>query len=374
MSVELFEVIDLKEGAGRVDREAGLIRGVKLLGWKSANGRTYDPAGVNPSLYEGRVVNCNHAKSGQERDVRDRIGRTVNVVKKRDGLYGDLEILRSHPVAGAVFEAAERMPGLFGLSHTARGRERQGSRGAVIEAVQSVQSVDLVGDPATVAGLYESRRTKVAKVKVTDLYEQLKGTRPLYAKALQEMAEAGVMSPGAMMDPPAGEASGTDHKQALRDACKAVLDDESLSEEEMVAKIKKILKIINGGSKGDGPPVGDDDSADDEAPAETEESKKDRAELAQLRVEKRVRTAAEKAGVRVTTALLESIRPDITDEQIKALLADRAGAPAGRPGARSATPPAPEKGKGKATDVRESRTAETVPDDRASAGKWLSGR
>ncbi|HEY6114775.1 MAG TPA: hypothetical protein VI172_02350, partial [Candidatus Dormibacteraeota bacterium] len=249
----------------------------------------------------------------------------------------------------------------------------------VVESLTSVSSIDCVAQPATVAGMYESRSNPVKK-KVTELHEQLKKSRPEYARALKEMAEAGVMSPGAMMDEPAGDAMATDHRQALKDACKAVLDDESLSEEEMIQKIKKILKIINGGSKGGDVPDfgGDDDAADDdgEDKGKKEESKKEAAELAQLRTEKRVRVAAEKAGVKVTAALLESLRPDITDEQIKALLAQPTPG-AGRPGARSA-PGLPKAltpaGKGKDSTVTESKKEEKVPEDRAALGKWLSGR
>ena len=55
-----------------MDRDAGVIRGVKLLGWASANGREYLPAGVDPALYEGRVVNIDHAASGKSASARDR--------------------------------------------------------------------------------------------------------------------------------------------------------------------------------------------------------------------------------------------------------------------------------------------------------------
>src|SRR5262245_31890456 len=220
MSVLLRECIDLHEGRPRlrVDRAAGVIRNVKILGWRSANGRDYDPQGVDPALYENRPVNINHLRPGQERSVYDRFGRTVNCVRRADGIYGDLEYLKSHPQAGPVAEAAERMPGVYGLSHVARGHQTAGTGSAY--AVESVQSVDLVGDPATVAGLHESRGITPVKT-LAAMIEDLDRSRPVYARALREVAEAGIMSPDASWGDPGGavedDADGG-HEQALLDA------------------------------------------------------------------------------------------------------------------------------------------------------------
>ena len=101
------------------------------LGWSSVNGNTYDPEGVDPAMYDGRVVNVNHVEEGRCGSAYDRFGRIVNVRKDAGGLRGDLEYLKAHPLAGAVAEAAERMANLFGLSHRVargdyRGRPKSG--------------------------------------------------------------------------------------------------------------------------------------------------------------------------------------------------------------------------------------------------------
>jgi hypothetical protein len=106
-------------------------------------------------MYESKPCNLNHKKGAGDRGVRDRIGRVVNVVKRHDGLWGTLQVLRSSPYAEMVFECAERMPECMGLSHTAQGRERCGPKGVVIEAVTEVTSVDLVADYASTRGLAE---------------------------------------------------------------------------------------------------------------------------------------------------------------------------------------------------------------------------
>ncbi len=156
----LVEHVQQSTSPLRVDRDRGVIHSVKLLGWKSSNGRTYSEGGVDASMYDGRPVNVNHLRSGQERSAYDRLGVIRNPVKRKGGVYGDLHLLKSHPLAPAILEAAERMPEAFGMSHTARGRAS--SRGDVIERVEEVVSCDVVGDPATTRGLHESRGRTIA--------------------------------------------------------------------------------------------------------------------------------------------------------------------------------------------------------------------
>ena len=50
----------------RVDGKRSVIHGVKLLGFRSRNGRTYLPAALEQAsgLYEGAKVNLNHPKGG----------------------------------------------------------------------------------------------------------------------------------------------------------------------------------------------------------------------------------------------------------------------------------------------------------------------
>lgn len=392
-TIQLQECLDLFESSGgpRVDRDAGVIRGVKLLGWSSANGREYLAEGVDPSMYEGRPVNVNHVRSGQDRSAYDRFGRTVNCVKRANGIYGDLEYLKTHPLAGPVTEAAERMPGVYGLSHTARGRQRAGSRGAVIEAVESVQSVDLVGDPATVAGLYESRTFPVTK-KISDLIESLKKTRPGYARALREAVESGVMSSTYGMDEPAapeGDATpdeDTDHQQAIFDACKAVIDDPELDKDAKLDKLKKLLGVAHDepdgdeGGEGEGDMDGSEGSSDDEAREESRKMKKTekdlqeaRKENARLKAREMIRNLADEANVKLPKTLLEHLDPHITEAGAKKLIAELKGSTGSvRQQPRSGSPLPRQTGKGKAgtSTVTESRE-EKVPDQ--DIGKWLAG-
>jgi len=160
-TVQLFERA-MVDYASRVDAERGVILGVRILGPKSANGYEYTPEAIReaPGLYEGIKVLYNHpprSAPNAERVVDDVAGWLESVRVERGGLVGDLHLLLADPRAAKVLEAASKRPESFGLSHNASGRfgERNGRR--VVEAILSVRSVDLVADPATTRGLFESK-------------------------------------------------------------------------------------------------------------------------------------------------------------------------------------------------------------------------
>lgn len=142
----------------RVDRERGVIHGVKILGLESANKRSYSRQALQQAvtLYEGKAVNVDHTPSGQLRSYRDRIGKLVNVHLGSDGLYGDLIVNPKHPLAEQLFWDAEHAPENVGLSHDARGKTVIRDGKMIVESIASVRSVDLVAEPATTRSLYEA--------------------------------------------------------------------------------------------------------------------------------------------------------------------------------------------------------------------------
>ncbi|RPI88840.1 MAG: hypothetical protein EHM42_04060 [Planctomycetaceae bacterium] len=156
---------DLKEvtfsEAPVVDRDQGVIRGVKILGRHSKNNRVYSDAALNQAayLYEGLAVNLDHPLRSQtagDRLVADGFGWLTSVGVRESGVFGDLHFLRSHPQAPMIAEAAERNPRRFGLSHNAVGRVALRDGAAIVEAIDRVHSVDVVQNPATCLGLFES--------------------------------------------------------------------------------------------------------------------------------------------------------------------------------------------------------------------------
>ena len=365
MSVHLQECLSLSEGgrAVRVDRERGIIHGCKILGWQSANGRRYEPDGVEARLYEGRRVNAGHVRVAGDRDPRDTYAVLEGVTKSADGLYADrLQLLNPKgEFEQRILGAAEKAPHLFGLSHTARGREKAGSGGRIIEAVESVESVDLVSDPATVSGFFESRNPTV---KLKDLIESLKAKRPRYAKALQEAVDSGVMSPDAPMDaPPDAPPADGDHESAILDAAAAVLRDDSLSVADKLKKIRTLLMMTGGKSDSGGEPGGDEPAT---------ESRRLRDENARLLAEKLVRKEAAKANVPLSETLCEALaRPGMTEQQAQAVVNELKGAGAGGQRVRSAGPVSPPAGgnKGGSGGVQESKTE--IPAGAKDRAAWL---
>lgn len=157
--MRLFERI---AGGGKVDREAGVVYGVKVLGRESKNGRVYSAEAIERAkgLYENAVVNADHpAQPGRDRSIQDRIGWLRNVRVGTDGLYADLHLLMSDPRAPKIIEAAEKNPALLGLSHNAEGRTHQQGDLTIVDEISEVHSVDVVADPASVNGLFEGVQT-----------------------------------------------------------------------------------------------------------------------------------------------------------------------------------------------------------------------
>lgn len=161
MSESLQEFITSRGVSLRVDRQAGVIRGVKVLGLESQNGRSYLPEALAAAapLYEGAKVNVNHPKSfpSAPRDYQDRLGAIHNVaLRGNEGLFADLHFNPQHALAGQLAWDAEHAPENVGFSHNVLARMAKRGERTVVEAITKVQSVDLVADPATTRGLFES--------------------------------------------------------------------------------------------------------------------------------------------------------------------------------------------------------------------------
>ncbi|MBA3480588.1 MAG: hypothetical protein H0T51_02130 [Pirellulales bacterium] len=160
MTEVLQEYVDSRGVTLRVDRAGGVLRGVKLIGLESLNGRRYRPAALSAAvgLYEGAKVNVNHPKDGPlaPRDYRDRLG-VIRQVEFRpdDGLFGNLHFNPKHALAEQLAWDAEHNPRNVGFSHNVLARLLREGEQTVVEAITHVQSVDLVADPAATQGLFE---------------------------------------------------------------------------------------------------------------------------------------------------------------------------------------------------------------------------
>lgn len=186
-----------------VDADAGIIRGVKALGRISANGRVYSERAMQDAvrLYDGVKVYLDHPTERESRErqgvrsVRDLVGelRQPRLAESGAGVRGDLHLLDPSSTEGRkVLAVATRMPRAMGHSHRAWGpTSRQDDGTDVVEGLERVASLDLVSDPATTRGLYESitddeppEEDDVSKLTL----EQLKKDHPALVE--QVLAEA----------------------------------------------------------------------------------------------------------------------------------------------------------------------------------------
>ena len=192
MNELLQEFVDSRGVTLRIDREQGLLRGVKLLGQESRNGRRYLPEALTAAagLYEGAKVNVNHPKTGPlaPRDYQERIGVVRNVAARPgEGLFGDLHFNPKHALAEQLLWDAEYAPENVGLSHNVQARTSKQGEQTVVEAILHVQSVDLVADPATTRGLFESESSVSLHTATVDL---LRLARPDLVTQLTESLAA----------------------------------------------------------------------------------------------------------------------------------------------------------------------------------------
>jgi len=249
----------------RVDRDKGILYGVKVLGLESQNGRRYTPEAVQRalSMYEGLGVYTNHPKNpGDVRDVRDRFGWFEGIRRDTDGgLRGNFHLLDpGDPLSVKVMNAAEQKPDLYGFSHNAEGDGYRDADGTfIVEEITDVRSVDLVTEPATTGGLFEGRnrnRTmkklilrkfletvtlpKLAKVKAKVPAKAIK-------KLLAEEKEACVLDEEDMgmempEDDAAAPADGSDWRASLATVAGQLMAAEDPEAHEIAKKLVGILK------------------------------------------------------------------------------------------------------------------------------------
>ncbi|KKL91816.1 hypothetical protein LCGC14_1890930, partial [marine sediment metagenome] len=137
----------------------GVIKGVKIIGTKSNNGRSYPQAVLTQAMamYEGQQVYMLHPTAREKRQgsrqLDDHFGTLMDVreIPGKPGLFCDLHTKQSHPMAGLIMENAEGST--FGLSHNAV--VEFGDDGTTVTKIVRVNSVDLVDQPATTHNLFE---------------------------------------------------------------------------------------------------------------------------------------------------------------------------------------------------------------------------
>lgn len=356
-TIDLYEDIVRGQRKLRVDREKGIVYGVKVLGLESVNGRRYLPEAIRDAvgLYEGIGVYENHPRQPNDpRACNDRFGWLENVqVGEGGALYGDLHILLPESeLAKKVFKAAEEKPDLFGLSHNAKGEGENDTDGIfVVRKIVDLRSVDVVTEPATTGGLLEQRGKRVMAIKIKALFENSWKKyaakckkRPKLAARMKRLVEDdayGVMDDDAPADVAEVPA---DHEEALKDgfeaSVSAIVKQCLDGEEEPGECIKKIAELLKAHDKLAGGDDAEEDDVEEEEeepgkkPPEDEDKKEteEQRRLKQLERKDKARDLCEDMGIVCDKVLLEALTALPDERAMKRLLEREKGKPAGGKG------------------------------------------
>ena len=186
-----------------------IIHNVKLLGSISRNKRRYSDQAMKDAvrLYENAPAFFDHPTKSElrERDgvrkVRDLAGKILNPRRAPGEVRGDIQMI-DVPENGSVnpktwlTALVEQMPDMAGFSHRAQGVLKKGEDGDVVESLSDVFALELVTEPATSNGLFESlEKTLDPQEKDMDMkdltLEGLSKDRPDLVKAIETAINEG---------------------------------------------------------------------------------------------------------------------------------------------------------------------------------------
>ena len=164
MTELLYETVLTSGDSVKIDREAGVLYGVKIIGCDSRNGRHYPNDTLRQAipLYENSKVNLDHPDGDprRSRSYHARFGMIRNVqLRENEGLYADFWFNPKHSIAEQLLWDAEHAPDNVGFSHNVEAVVKRQSTTALVEKIVAVRSVDLVADPASTQGLFESEQS-----------------------------------------------------------------------------------------------------------------------------------------------------------------------------------------------------------------------
>lgn len=378
---DLFAV-QIQESSIDADLARCVLPRVKVIGPDSVNGRVYLPETLRSAvpLYEGASVNTDHPDRPQgSRSVFDRLGWLSNCRAEADGIYGDLHYNPKHPYAEQLVWWAKNNPSKVGLSHNAIGTGKERPDGVLeVTKIVEVKSVDLVADPATVKGLYESRKQRekqvLVKIKFRTWMEHVQAKiasklsvvkKARLERCLKEMddpdsppamlADTDVVDPGDSDDPTESLTKG------FKAAISAIIDDDTLDAKAKAKKIKQYLtaheKLLADDSEGpdnasDAEEEDDTDDAEDDPVADKKKKPADEGkankkpaegqsalaeaqlkELDELRAREKVRANRDKAVTLckaaklpeavVTDYFLDTLAKLPNEAEMKACIEDR---------------------------------------------------
>ena len=177
-----------------------VIQNVSLLGAESANGYTYTEAALKDaaSLLDGAVQYTNHSFTDAPRDVNESFSevRNVRFDQGAQKVFGDMYLVNTPWIREELFPRIERFAHKFGNSIVCWGEFEERDGKEYVTKITAVESCDLVSDPATNKGLFESIKNKTSpggeqdmKFTAKDVRENKEVFEELKQEILKEVKE-----------------------------------------------------------------------------------------------------------------------------------------------------------------------------------------
>ena len=189
--------------------EGLVIHNVKFLGAVSKNNRIYSQRALMDAvdLYAGVRIMVDHPTDEETFDHRGvrpfdvLIGQAMNVRLVGDAVRGDVQLLEGEPRTPKVLSLARDMPNLAGFSHRARGTVSVDDNGLEhVDSLEEVLALELVTEPATTNGLFESVKKSITPVEENEMkieeltLAQLQLSRPDLLKSITASVTEGMRS------------------------------------------------------------------------------------------------------------------------------------------------------------------------------------
>lgn len=268
----------------RVDRKAGIIRDVLVLGRKARNGRRYTDeameAALEQGLYDGLqvYVGPHKRRKDSKRSPNDHAGELRGLYKARDGIRArEFHVNRASRGGRIALEIADRFPRSFGLSHHAdvAGYETEDGE-KIVTRILEVAVADIVKDAATTDGVFEE--VDMSKAQEQDVVVEVEEARE--EGELDTELGAGDADAGAAVDTP------TSWAKAIKDLIAAIHDDDDVDDDVKMKATKKAMEVKK--------LLGGDDDEEEEEEEEEDDAEFPRGEE-EVDVRKIVRTEVRRA-------------------------------------------------------------------------------
>ena len=283
-----------------------------ICGAVSENGRDYPDEVRNrdKEQYAGRNVYIDHG--GNERKVREWFGVIQNPrtrVADRKTI-GDHHYPKNSNFTAEYEERAEKFPSSLGFSHVAVCSTKRKNGREVIEAIRSVESVDLVARPATNKGISEST---VNPMTFKEYAAKLLAKWPDNAR-VKLLAEADGADMGTDAAPVETAADPNAHIDAAFHKMLYGCIDKYMEDGDVANLMTTLKKALKAHGKMSAEPADKETPMDKEKESLQAEVKALREQIAQAKLESLT------AGLNLTAIQLKAVEAMVSDDDRKAMV------------------------------------------------------